>query len=283
MLYDRDYRILTKEEKNKWQKAENRLNSVSSKDGSYFVSLDHLSKYWEDLPEAVVFHRTLFPNNYIHSSIEHKDTAKTQRIIKAFEKLLDKGVTEREIVNFIKEKKGYFLIRDAIFQRFATGHHGSYIFREFELPPNYIADYLLVGKSSGGYEFIFVEFENVVKNITTKSGDLGASIRKGLQQVEDWSTWLDANFSHLKLLFEKHKNSNVELPDEFIALDKSRIHFAVVAGRRSDFNDKTYRLARKHRKNNIQILHYDNLIDSANSTRNDVLKLKKKTDKFIDK
>ena len=44
------------------------------------------------------------------------------------------------------------------------------------------------------------------------------------------------------------------------------MHYVVVAGRRSDFNDLTYRIARESfLKENIKLLHYDNLIDFSNS------------------
>ena len=63
-------------------------------------------------------------------------------------------------------------------------------------------------------------------------------------------------------MYNKHKKVQDNLPSEFIRYDSTRIHYAVVAGRRSDFNDVTYRQKRSIRnKNNINILHYDNLID----------------------
>ena len=44
--------------------------------------------------------------------------------------------------------------------------------------------------------------------------------------------------------------------------DSTRIHYAVVAGRRTDFNDVTYRQKRSIKnQNNINLIHYDNLID----------------------
>lgn len=44
---------------------------------------------------------------------------------------------------------------------------------------------------------------------------------------------------------------------------KSRLNYVVVAGRRNDFSEKTYEIGRKFQKrNNIRIMHYDNLIDA---------------------
>ena len=44
--------------------------------------------------------------------------------------------------------------------------------------------------------------------------------------------------------------------------DSTRLHYVVVAGRRKDFTDKTYQIAREYKDNEkIQLLHYDNLCD----------------------
>ena len=45
-----------------------------------------------------------------------------------------------------------------------------------------------------------------------------------------------------------------------------RFHYVVIAGRRSDFNERTYRIRRMRRASNprISLLHYDNVIDDTN-------------------
>lgn len=122
---------------------------------------------------------------------------------------------------------------------------------------------MLIGKGSGGYEFIFIEFEKSNGRITLKDGNLGEVFRKGINQISDWQTWLDANFQSLGKYFEEIKGKE-ELPEEFLKYDTTRMHYVVVAGLRSDFDKKTYRLQRdKLKKEDIKLLHYDNLCDSA--------------------
>ena len=54
------------------------------------------------------------------------------------------------------------------------------------------------------------------------------------------------------------------IPKEFSRLDKSRIHYVVIAGKRSDFSDKLNLLRRKYLKEqNIRIYHFDNLSERA--------------------
>lgn len=99
-------------------------------------------------------------------------------------------------------------------------------------------------------------------SVTTKHGQFGDVIRKGINQVNEWDTWIDRNYHVLKLVFKKYLGKTLPLPTEFFELDKTRIHYAVVAGRRSHYNDTTYRLRRKlSQDSRIQLFHYDNLVD----------------------
>ena len=80
-----------------------------------------------------------------------------------FSLLSDEACTERSILNFIKDKKYYHIIGSIIWGlSINIGNHGVYLFPEFQLGNSYKADYLLVGKSSGGYEFIFIELERSI-------------------------------------------------------------------------------------------------------------------------
>ena len=263
MLYKRDYRILTDEEQTLFNKVEARYIKARQK-GDGGISLFNLNRYWEDMPKAARYYKTLFPNNYLNIR-ELYDTSRLKNVNEQFNELLNQEITERDIIRFIKENEAYFII-GTVLQQYDFGHHAAFLFKEFELPPNFIADYLLVGKNSGGYEFVFVELENIYGNITTGKGELGLTTRKGIQQVEEWDSWLDGNFSHLKLQFEKHLGINQLLTNEFLTLDKTRIHYAVISGRRKDYQAKTYTIRRRLKiKNNITLLHYDNLVDGVES------------------
>jgi hypothetical protein len=97
-----------------------------------------------------------------------------------------------------------------------------------------------------------------------KNGDLGTAFRKGLSQIAEWDQWIDGHFSSLNEVFSKFKQKGKHLPDAFVSLDKTRIYYLVIAGRRSDFREKTYLARRKKLRDNGElILHYDNLVDAA--------------------
>ncbi len=257
MLFKRDYLDLTEEERDKLNIAEAYKHSKS--DGiPISISFADLAKYHELKPYAAYHYESLFPNNYV---LFNGDTHQNiNELLSDFIKLINnKSTNERDILNFIRDNEAYFIL-EALFEYYDFGHHDAYLFREFPLPPEYICDFLLVGKNSSGFEFVFIEFEHPNDKSVLKDGELGPSFRKGIKQLDDWEHWLESNFHHLKNVFNRKKGKSSELPNEFYELDKSRLHFLVVAGRRVEFKSNTYRKKRTSRKNK-RIIHYDNLID----------------------
>jgi hypothetical protein len=192
------------------------------------------------------------------------------RQIEEFQRLLTSTplVGERQIINFVKSRGAYFIIGAILERGFLFGHHSCFIFPEFQLGTEYKADYLLVGTNSHGYHFVFVELEDHKGSVTLEDGEFGAVIRKGMSQVGRWRIWLAENFSSLRPIFEKALGrSHKTLPREFSVYDPSRCHFVVVAGRRDHYSDFTKRLQREEQTNFLTILHYDNLVDAAQTVQ----------------
>lgn len=258
-LYERDYSTLTVEEESAWQ------NLKKEEIIGHLGNMPLKKNLFREYPKAARHFDSYFPNHYL-DIVELSEIEPLTTKLGEFSELLDSdNVNEQQILKFINYKHGYFLVACILRSYYVRfGHHDAYLFSEFPLGTSYRADYLLVGRGSGGWEFVFIELESPTGKITRQDGELGEVFQKGLRQIEDWDAWLDANYSSLKETFNKHKQIEKALPDEFISMDKSRLHFVVVAGRRSDFKDKTYRIQRKKfNDKGILILHYDNIIDSA--------------------
>jgi len=202
-----------------------------------------------------VYHTdSLFPDNFLSSlDMQNNNRAYQDNIAELKLLIENRDSTERAILNFICSNK--LFIAASILKNFTIfGHHDRYIFKEFALPPHYNCDYLIVGKNSDGYHFLLIEFENIYNNITTKDGDFGTTIRKGLSQIDDWKIWIDKNFHTFSSNLKRHKNKHKTLPDEFNDYDSSRFIYCVVAGRRDDFKEKTYRKVRELSKNNVIVI-----------------------------
>ncbi len=260
MLYDRDYKIITAEEQKLWDNAE----KIFAK--STIRTPEMMNEYYSVIPKAALHHRELFPNNYLDID-ELKDKDGLRKAKESLLALLDGGANERDVLNYIRDSRQYFIV-GAIFRygcfHFNFGHHNAFLFREFPLSTNHKADYVLAGKNSMGYNFIFIEFESPQGRITTSDGGFGEVIRKGIDQVKDWQRWLMSNYVALRTEFDKHLGTfDKNMPREFYNFDRSRVHYVVVAGRRKDYSDKTYTLRGELLKDDgITLLHYDNLLDS---------------------
>ena len=144
-------------------------------------------------PEAIRHFESLFPNNHIELFDFQKENLMENTTQQFLDLIHNENSNERDILNFINHTPAYYIIA-GIFKYFNFGHHDSYVFPEFKIG-NYIADYLLIGKSSGGYEFIFVELEHPNGRTTLKSGHEGQSCRSGTYQIYDWRAEIEANFS----------------------------------------------------------------------------------------
>ena len=176
--------------------------------------------------------------------------------------LRDRFISELDIKRYIQNNK-YYHIPASIFSNYTFGHHEAVLFKEFPLGTQYVVDYLLAGRASGGWQFIFVEFENPYNNIVVKDGDWGMTVRKGLKQIRDWQAFIAANYA---VLYEEFKKYTPKiLTEEFFRYDPTRMHYAVVAGRRQDFDDPAIRVLQRQLKkeSDIKLLHYDNLLDDS--------------------
>lgn len=268
-LFERDYLKLDEEELSEWKQ------QYKAAEAEMFVQAEGLEPGLNshELPAAVRHYQELFPNHFL-DIISFRDNEKYHgESLRLFSGLLtDPAKTERDILAFINvERQAYFLIAtllDLVPMR--VGHHGAFLFKEFALGNDYVADYLLIGRGSGGHKFLFVELESPSTTAVLQNGEFGDAFRKGKQQAEAWRRWLPTRFDTFRGELEKPGRGRtiaghqLLLPDEFSSYDESRYYYAVVAGRRSGFLDLTYRVCREQRRQSgIEFFHYDNLVDSA--------------------
>ena len=252
-LYRRDYTVLSSDEE---KKKKEYLKQTSEVD---ILNIKPMEYY----PLAVRHNISLFPNNYIELRGIKEQTDISELNANFLQIITKDGCLERDVLNFINHTPAYHIVAGILKDRFPFGHHELYLFKEMWLGNEYRTDYVLIGKGSGGYEFILIEFEKPEGRITIKEGHLGEAFRKGLFQAEDWKAWMDANFNTFCSDLSTVKG-NCDFPTELKKYDSTRFHYVVIAGRRADFSEITYRTVRERRqKLDIHLLHHDNLYDSA--------------------
>ncbi|MGA3599584.1 Shedu anti-phage system protein SduA domain-containing protein [Lysinibacillus agricola] len=219
---------------------------------------------FHEYPKSVRHNNHLFPNNYL-DIVELQQHDRIRKIARDFKNLLNTNPNEQTVLNFINDNE-YYIIIASLFTYYNFGHHEAYLFKEFSLNTQYRADYLLVGKGSGGYEFVFIELESPSNNpFKNKGTELSQYYQNGINQVKSWERFLEQQFSSLQPKFLEAKQRDKNLRSEFINNDSSRRHYIVVAGRRKHYetnSDYTYSIRRQEEKNaRIKLLHYDNMID----------------------
>ena len=258
-LYKRDYRTITDEEREEYERV-----LLEKPAGRKYARVNQYDLY----PEGVKHYLSLFPNNHlVLSELKKRDLSELNN---RFSQVIhDSDSTERDITRFIKDNVAYHIIASILSGCYIpVGHHATYLFPEFELRANgktdYRADYLLLGRGSGGYEFVFVELESPNTGAVLQNGYPAYGTRSGQLQIRNWQKWLDENYFQLRDFFEKEKGSNEQLRVEFYKYDRTRMHYVVISGTRDNYNDVSYYNRRKELQDSgIVLLHYDNLYDYA--------------------
>ena len=101
--------------------------------------------------------------------------------------ILDHKTGERELCKFLK-KNPYVLLRSLNF-------HGNpnWVIAEFPLGNDYQADFVVLAPYSGAFEIRLIEIEPPESRIFNKDGTLAQRARKGFEQVNSWSTYIEKN------------------------------------------------------------------------------------------
>ena len=147
---------------------------------------------------------------------------------KDFEFIISNAKNEVEVQRYIKSNQKWF-IPGAIFLDYNFGHYETYLFPEQKLGNDYIADYMLIGKSSGGYNLVLVEFETPNTEYLISTANMESeSVRKGLTQLQDWKRWLDSNREYFM--------RNIGLREFGIDIPTYRTFYHLVVSRRKYMN-----------------------------------------------
>jgi len=263
MILNRDFIKLSEEEKIKFNEYQDRYN-IRNVNGQKMLPKPWTQK--DNYPNFVYKHDSLFPNHNISSQDIKEDEDWFLQRIDGFKNLINnKSPTERDLLSYIRDNKASFIIT-SLLEYTDFGHHERFVFPEFELSNNYKVDFLILGRSSGGFSFLLVELESPYGLVTTTKGDHATVINKGIKQVKDWKRWIPKNFSSFQQTLRKFKGpTNEDFPREFYELELDRFNYMVIAGRRDHYKPQTYQQNREVSGNGerIRVLHYDNLIEST--------------------
>ncbi len=181
---------------------------------------------------------------------------------KDFEFIISNAKNEVEVQRYIKSNQKWF-IPGAIFLDYNFGHYETYLFPEQKLGNDYIADYMLIGKSSGGYNLVLVEFETPNTEYLISTANMESeSVRKGLTQLQDWKRWLDSNREYFM--------RNIGLREFGIDIPTYRTFYHLVVSRRKYMNkmEVEVRDQTMYERHNTKIITFDRLSENVKKLRN---------------
>lgn len=204
------------------------------------------------------------PNNFIELSLDCCRKTDFNKEAELLRVELDKVSKENDIQSYIKNNKKWF-IPLSILKNYDFGHHFACVVPEYSLGNEYRVDYLLIGKNSLGYQFVFVEFEDVNVDFRNKTSNSATEkVRKGITQLKDWRRWIDRN----KNYFEGKEGIK-----EFCRnIPSWGFHYCLVVGRRERM-DNISNMIRGEMQDDfrgLKIISYDRLIENVSLMHNGI-------------
>lgn len=186
-----------------------------------------------------------------------------QRESKELLVVINSSKKESDVQDYIKGNHKWF-VPLSILKAYDFGHHFSCVIPEYQLGAEYRLDYLLIGKNSLGYQFVFVEFEDV--NVDYKLKRINSEtdkVRKGINQIRDWKRWVEQNKGYfLSSEGIKEFANNISLWG---------FHYCLVVGRRDRMDDMSNQLRGEMQKDTgVKIMSYDRLVDYVELLHNGI-------------
>jgi hypothetical protein len=169
---------------------------------------------------------------------------------------------ENDIQTYIKSNEKWF-IPLSILKAYDFGHHFSCVVPEYQLGAEYRLDYLLIGKNSLGYQFVFVEFEDVNVDYRLKTSNAETDkVRKGLNQIRDWKRWIEQNRGYF-LNSEGIKDISNNVPPW-------GFRYCLVVSRRDRMDELSNQLRGEMQDIGVKIISYDRIVDYVGLLHNGI-------------
>jgi hypothetical protein len=136
------------------------------------------------------------------------------------------------------------------------GGHGRYVIPKKKFGSEYVTDFVIGERHSGGMEWQAVELESPHALMFTKKGDPTAALNHAIKQIHDWRAWLVRNQAYAARL---RTENGLGLTDVIPNLPGF-----ILIGRRRVEDEKWRELRRQLvNTNNISIHSFDFLVDNG--------------------
>lgn len=76
------------------------------------------------------------------------------------------------------------------------GGHGRWVLPKARLGNQYVTDFIIGDRDSGGRRWIAVELESPKRGMFTRAGDPSRPLSHAIRQILDWRDWLTENHAY---------------------------------------------------------------------------------------
>lgn len=203
------------------------------------------------------------PSNFYVYEMKDYHLLDCKRESKELLGIINSAKKESDVQSYIKNNQKWF-IPLSILKAYDFGHHFSCVVPEYQLGAEYRLDYLLIGKNSLGYQFVFVEFEDVNVDYKLKTNNSETDkVRKGINQIRDWKRWIDQNKAYFLSSDGIREIANNVSPWGF--------RYALVVSRRERMDDMSNQLRGEMQRDlGVAIMSYDRLVDYVKLLHNGI-------------
>ncbi|MFT4740665.1 MAG: hypothetical protein ACI9L9_001448 [Marivirga sp.] len=181
-----------------------------------------------------------------------------EELVEKYIEILDQELKEKEYQDFI-EANTQFVPRHFVQNH---GVHMSLVLRKLKISNDMVTDFVILSKSSIGWNYILVEIEKPSSRFF-KSGstDVHSDFIRGVKQIKSWKAWFSKpdNKSHFEsqLRFIKKPISNTPV----------EIKYVLVTGRRSEYKDSEDKIhtIRSYESFDFKIMSFDSLVENVHN------------------
>ncbi len=176
----------------------------------------------------------------------------------------------KEKLNSVKSEQSmqkYFENNPIFLIQHLGGGHGRWVIPHKKLGSEFITDFVIGEKHSGGFQWTAVELESPKAIMFNKNGDPNKTLNHAIRQILDWRAWLKKNQNYASREREKNGLGLIDID--------SQVEGLIIIGREKYLNPNNNELRRQiSLENRIKIHTYDWILRMA-SGRFEALKFSK--------
>jgi hypothetical protein len=120
------------------------------------------------------------------NDITHKDADDLEQVLETAARHPKAAERERILQRYLQE-------HPLLLIQHMGGGHGRWVIPQKRLGAEFVPDFVIGERHTGGFEWLLVELESPTASMFRKDGEPSAELWHALRQITDWRAWLERN------------------------------------------------------------------------------------------